>query len=104
MGPVPHVAHAPRLRLLLLVGHSVMSGGEFHLEIIGMAEPDEAGALHFSKEVSRQLLERFCQILETRSSPPPSPRTYERSPPFRSEGKWGRRPSLWISVRMRPCG
>lgn len=41
-----------------------MSGQELHLEIIGLAEPNEAGILHFSEDNARRLLARFCEALE----------------------------------------
>ena len=46
-----------------------MSNGEFHLEIITMAEADEAGVLHFTEGSARQLVDRFCEILETPDFP-----------------------------------
>ena len=42
---------------------------EFHLQIIGLAEPDENGALHFSEDTAHQLHTFFREELEKESFP-----------------------------------
>ena len=46
-----------------------MSDGEFHLEIISLAEENDEGRLHFTPEAGRHLVDRFCEVLDTPDFP-----------------------------------
>ena len=46
-----------------------MSTGEFHYEIISIAEADDDGVLRFTDDGTRKLLDRFVEVLETPDFP-----------------------------------